>query len=261
MDMHSHSVFSDGGASVEQMLAKAAKHDFYFTLTDHNTIKGVMFGQRLRNSDRIIPGMEVSSSEGVHLLVYAERLSEMSAFYADVVHKQRRVDPFSRTNKSLLELAQEAKNVNALTSIAHPFGPLWTNVSKYINTGKKIPDSISALEIFNGEQTRFSNAQSARFAKAKNYVATGGSDAHTLQELGKVLTCSETSSVSDFFESVRNGKCQIWGKEIWMAQRIRPHTNSLRTHAKFASTYLAHKWHTTIMPSIHNKFKMGKSKE
>ncbi len=259
-DMHSHSVFSDGGAAVDRMLNKAAKNGFYFALTDHNTIKGAMYAQRLRNCNHIIPGMEVSSSEGVHLLVYAERLSELSRFYADTVHRQRRVDPFSRTNKSLLELAEDASEVNALTSIAHPFGHLWTNVSKYIASGKEIPVGIRAIEVLNGEQTKISNKQASEFAKKSGYRATGGSDAHTLHELGRVLTCAQAESVGDFFEQVRLGKCQIWGKEIAIPQRFMPHTNSLRVHARFASTFLQYKWVTKIRPSI-DKLKIGRKKE
>src|SRR3989338_3692721 len=111
VDMHSHSTYSDGSATVEQLLKKASAGGFYFALTDHNTVQGVMRARQISSSSTMIPGMEVSSSEGVHLLVYTERLSEMSSFYADAVHRQRRPDPFSRTNRSLMELAEEAQKV------------------------------------------------------------------------------------------------------------------------------------------------------
>ena len=259
VDMHSHSTYSDGGATVEQLLKKASTGDFCFALTDHNTIQGVMRARQISNGSTMIPGMEVSSSEGVHLLVYAGRLSEMSSFYADAVHRQRRPDPFSRTNRSLMELAEEAQKVNALTSIAHPFGPLWTNLKKYMASGKKVPPAIPAVEVLNGEQLPLANKEAREFAGKYALAFTAGSDAHTLKEFGGVLACAQSSSAGEFLEQVRHGRVEVRGREIPLTQRLRPHTNALRTHVRFASSFLSYKWQAKIRPTINKKLKIGKS--
>lgn len=77
VDLHTHSTYSDGLLSPDELVEEAARRGVrYLGLTDHDTVAGIPetreAGQRL--GVEIIPGVELSTSlaggEGVHLLGY-----------------------------------------------------------------------------------------------------------------------------------------------------------------------------------------------
>lgn len=64
VDLHCHSLFSDGRDTVEHLLAHALKQQLaLLALTDHDTVEGVVPLQQLAESEaiRIIPGIEWST--------------------------------------------------------------------------------------------------------------------------------------------------------------------------------------------------------
>lgn len=83
-DLHSHSYYSDGSASVDQVVRFAMAEGLDFvSLTDHDTMAGVEravnLGKRL--GIRVIPGLEISAVDektgrNVHLICYMPRRTD-----------------------------------------------------------------------------------------------------------------------------------------------------------------------------------------
>lgn len=64
VDLHCHSLFSDGRETIDALLARALKQQLaLFALTDHDTVEGIVPLQQLAQSEaiRIIPGVEWST--------------------------------------------------------------------------------------------------------------------------------------------------------------------------------------------------------
>ncbi|PKL72467.1 hypothetical protein CVV26_01410 [Candidatus Kuenenbacteria bacterium HGW-Kuenenbacteria-1] len=76
IDLHMHSVYSDGMLELNQIIEKVKKENFStFSLTDHNTIAGVekMIALGKKNKIRVIPGIELYTffqNKKLHLLGY-----------------------------------------------------------------------------------------------------------------------------------------------------------------------------------------------
>ncbi len=76
IDLHTHSVYSDGSATVEELINLAGQHNLHaLALTDHDTIEGVKEAQQLGASIGIpvISGVEISCTmrqHTVHILGY-----------------------------------------------------------------------------------------------------------------------------------------------------------------------------------------------
>ena len=105
-DLHTHSFYSDGSASVDQVVRFAAAEGLDFlSLTDHDTMAGVEramdLGRRL--GVRVIPGLEVSAVDektgrNVHLTCYLPRRTDRLEKFV-----QRTLDSRNEAARPLVE--------------------------------------------------------------------------------------------------------------------------------------------------------------
>ena len=76
VDLHLHSIYSDGTASPSELAAMAAQHSLSaISLTDHDTVEGTfeLQEQARRHNLTVIPGLEISADHDgtpVHILGY-----------------------------------------------------------------------------------------------------------------------------------------------------------------------------------------------
>ena len=76
IDLHTHSVYSDGSATVAELIDLAGQHQLHaLALTDHDTVEGVAEAQALGASSGIpvLSGVEISTTlrqHAVHILGY-----------------------------------------------------------------------------------------------------------------------------------------------------------------------------------------------
>jgi predicted metal-dependent phosphoesterase TrpH len=79
VDLHFHSHFSDGADAVDAIAQRAKALGIGVAITDHNAIDGAV---ELDSYDDVlsIPGIEVTSREGTHVLVYFYRIDDLKAF-------------------------------------------------------------------------------------------------------------------------------------------------------------------------------------
>ncbi len=88
IDIHSHTIYSDGSSSVEQLLNEAEKLDLsLLSITDHNTIQAYFELQKFNIRDKfkgkIISGIEITTTykgETVEVLGYGFDLETMQQF-------------------------------------------------------------------------------------------------------------------------------------------------------------------------------------
>jgi len=79
IDLHSHSIFSDGRANIHQKEEKCLRENFSVVLTDHNEIRGSI---RLIERGRIItlPVLEAGTKEGLEFLIYFNSVEDIEYF-------------------------------------------------------------------------------------------------------------------------------------------------------------------------------------
>lgn len=69
-DMHLHTCHSDGITRIRDLIKYAETTHIGVAITDHNEISGVLQAASLRSDLLIIPGIELETREGPHLLFY-----------------------------------------------------------------------------------------------------------------------------------------------------------------------------------------------
>lgn len=189
-DIHIHSDHSDGTASIPRIMEYVQNETdlSVIAITDHNTIEGALFAQSLAElyDFDVIVGEEVTSREGHIIGLYLTEHVPAGMSARDTVS------------------AIEAQG--GLAIVAHPFsnqgvfGPLGRNLfADAVNDW-----AFHALEIYNSLPfLRWANSVAAKvFAGGHGIAATGGSDAHYLEAIGKGFTVFRGSTAEDLKASI-----------------------------------------------------------
>lgn len=80
-DMHFHTHYSDSYTQTKDVIRLAAKSGVGVAITDHNQIGGVLDAVEMKSDVLVIPGMEVSTSDGPHILVYFYSWRDLKTFW------------------------------------------------------------------------------------------------------------------------------------------------------------------------------------
>ena len=109
IDLHVHSVFSDGVKTPEELAVMAGKADLsFFALCDHDTADGVAHMQKALEGSGItlVPGAEISTGQSgsTHVLCYGENVlgEEVQAFLHAIAQER-----IGRAEEMIRRLAQE----------------------------------------------------------------------------------------------------------------------------------------------------------
>ena len=70
VDMHFHTSCSDSFTDIDSALKLAEERGVGLAVTDHNLISSLVRIKDRRTPVPVVPGMEVSTSDGPHILVY-----------------------------------------------------------------------------------------------------------------------------------------------------------------------------------------------
>jgi len=215
VDMHVHTNYSDSTTKISNLIKAAKKKQVGDSITDHNTITGVL--KAMEESDIfIVPGIEINCKEGRDIQAYFYNKNELIEFYDKCIRDFKFENPYGRIKKSVLEVLSDLENYNCISSASQPYGVLWKGWVKFIersSDGKEILDKVNAIEIMNGEDTHVRNLKALHFATEHEKMITAGSDAHTLGELGKIVSYSNSSSVDEFLDAIRKKNNYVMGKE------------------------------------------------
>src|SRR5438105_10378391 len=205
-DLHMHSTYSDGLATIEQILHRVQHHTNLdvIALTDHDVIEGALRARDLwaKGNYRFdfIVGEEVSTKEGHMLALFI----------------QKRIQPDLSIEKSI-ELVHEQ---GGLAIVAHPLNPLFRHscqreVLDRIYANKDV--WLDAIETWNAS---FCGIRANRIAMCLNrevygWAEVGNSDAHTLVSIGRGCTWFEGKSAQDVRTTIEAGLSapggRLWG--------------------------------------------------
>ena len=206
VDFHVHSEFSiDSSLKIEKIIAKAEKEDFYVAISDHNEIAGY-FKARNLDSRRVIPAVEVVSSEGIHLLFYFINEKTLVSFFKEAIEKNRSKDLF-KLKSGFFQLVKQGKKHHAFIGIPHPFtrkiGLL--NCRRFKN-GKKYLKYADFYEIHTSSLPKFTNKKAENYHKNNlTMPVIAGSDAHFLKDVGRtLLEVKNFKSLKELFGNLKN---------------------------------------------------------
>ena len=195
LDLHYHTTWSDGLATPRQALDRARQLGIRLAITDHNMIEGVLQAWTLAGDEapsRLVPGIEITTLERIHLLVYFRCPEALQAFFLKSIAPYRArgataTTPIPRPVASLLE---DLQAYECFTAAAHPFAMAmngWLTVrSRYDYILDRIGE-LDAIEVLNGQELDGPNDQAAAWARSRSMGLVAGSDGHTLAELGRVV--------------------------------------------------------------------------
>lgn len=195
--MHVHTKYSYDSISEPKKIAKICKLRGLdgIAITDHNTCRG--WNEMLRVGKefnlKIVKGIEIK----FHF--HQKKSFEILSLFIQ--------EPIKSNN--LLEVLDEIKDQDGIIAIPHPFDPFKGNPEEM----EKILNKVNAIEVFNSRvPASIYNKKALNFAKKHKLGMTGGSDAHTVREVGNAYTIADVNDLNDFREAILKRETKVKGR-------------------------------------------------
>ena len=222
VDMHCHTNHSDAPVSVADALRHAERNHIGIAVTDHNQVSGSLEAMTSAKATLVIPGIEVSALDGPHILVYFYGKGDLADFYRTSIEKKKQKSPYLAIRASTSDILEWASEYACVCSAAHPYGYLLFNkgIGRCVERDYLPEELISrfdAIEVISGGMPRSENIKAAEMAEKYHRGFTGGTDAHLLQDYGRVLTCAVSDTVDEFLDAVIKHRNFVVGKEKSLA--------------------------------------------
>jgi predicted metal-dependent phosphoesterase TrpH len=182
IDMHVHTVASgDSLIAAEDLIDHALDMGIdAVCITDHDSYEASAVVEEFADGTplKVFRGVEVTTTAG-HLLVYG-------------VKDDKWKDYLRQHKGDAQRLVDYVRHLDGVIVPAHPFDPIKPGI------GEKVSGlaGVFAIEGFNGQSNVNDNIKAQELAQRLNLSVLGGSDAHSLYELGKCVTEFDTSIAS-----------------------------------------------------------------
>jgi hypothetical protein len=216
VDMHLHTNHSDGMTKITDLLTYAQKRNLGVAITDHNEISGSLDALSRSSDVLVIPGIELETQEGPHLLFYFYSSGDMEDFFKIFSQKRVECTPGLLQNLPVMECLYLAEPFDCMRIAAHPYGYYGINrgvlkcVEKEMIPG--VINHIEGIEVICGGMIRSLNQKAISYAQNHVIPFTGGSDAHILSDVGNVVTAVQADSTDEFLDGIRKRKNIVIGK-------------------------------------------------
>ncbi|MDY6879358.1 MAG: PHP domain-containing protein [Desulfatiglans sp.] len=200
IDLHVHSSPASpcSSAPIDELIEEAKKIELDgICITDHNYVWDPSDVEDLRQKHGflILRGNEITTNQG-DILVFG-----MDTDIQGII--------------KLEELREQVLDAGGIMIAAHPFrgfkvfgvGQLGLSTEQAME--RAVFRSVDAIEILNGRVTEAENALSSEVAQGLQIPATGGSDAHEVQEIG-VYATQFSNTIHDensLIEAIKKGTC------------------------------------------------------
>jgi predicted metal-dependent phosphoesterase TrpH len=235
VDLHFHSCHSDGHNTVEAIACKAQNLGIGIAITDHNEIRAAVEIDGYRDVFSI-PGIEMTSREGTHVLIYFYHIDKLEAFYLNDVMPYMGHDIMSSTLLPMEEIIKRARKYRTVIIFPHPYCGIYTGIQNtYFPEARRqqIFSMIDGVEVINSENMKKSNLRSALLGFNLGKGITGGSDGHRLSQMGKVVTYAPCKrSRQAFLDAIKKKKTKVIGKEIDLIRKVTSNGGKLRSNIK-----------------------------
>ncbi|MGQ4874072.1 MAG: PHP domain-containing protein [Promethearchaeia archaeon] len=191
IDMHVHTIFSGDSLIKPVDLIKYAKRSNLdgIAICDHDTLTAYRILEKINKNENfiIIPAMEIKTNIG-----------EIIGYFLE--------EEISTEDNNFFTIIKKIKKQNGLVVIPHPFDFLRNNRLKMkLITEKILKKYIDGIELMNSRiifKSCISKTQDFLSKYKKTLFETGGSDAHTVREIGNGFTL--INNLSDFsLESIK----------------------------------------------------------
>jgi predicted metal-dependent phosphoesterase TrpH len=232
VDLHFHTNHSDGLNSVKAVAERARELGIGVAITDHNEIQGAV--EIAAEKDLLtIPGIEITSAEGTHLLVYFYSIAGLKKFYKNDLKPYMGHDVMSSTDLTMEEVIQRARKYNSLVVFPHPYSAMYTGVCNHQFSTERLETLLQmcdGIEAINSENLKKWNLKSALLGFNLNKALTGGSDGHTLYHMGRVVTYSDCMPTrTAFLDAIKEKQTKVIGKEISILRKVTSNGVKLKT--------------------------------
>ncbi|MBU4502103.1 MAG: PHP domain-containing protein [Nanoarchaeota archaeon] len=215
VDMHFHTEYSvDGFTKIDKLINTLDELQIGVAITDHNEIRGAVDAYG-KSSNLIIPGIEVTCKEGTHIIFYFNEPGDLENFYTKEVEpfKRKTKDALLRSEKEVMDFLDVYKGYNGVSCAPHPCCMTWVSLHKLENMDEALK-KLDLLEVFTAYNTSRGNKKAIKLSdKHPDKGITGGSDGHTIFELGKGLTYAKGNTAKEFLESILNNESSVIGIE------------------------------------------------
>lgn len=236
-DMHHHSTYSDGIRKVSSIAKKAKRLGIGVAITDHNEIRGTIEISKIKDVNSI-PGIEVTTKEGIHVLVYFYNISEIIEFYNHHILPNKSKES-NHVNIGVIELIEASKDYNCKIVAPHPYSINMEGICSKLHSDfidNKILSKFDAIEVINGSILKNMNLNAISLAETLNSGITGGSDGHRL-EVGKVVTYTKNPVTKEnFLDEIKNKNTFVTGRTN-MVEKIATHSTKIKVAIKHPIIY------------------------
>ena len=237
VDMHFHSHYSDGLNRIPAIANRARELNIGIAVTDHNEIQGAV---EIDNYKEIlsIPGIEVTSAEGTHILIYFYDIESLKVFHENDIRPHMGNDLMSSIAFEMEEIIRRARFFKTVIIFPHPFCGVYTGISNHYFPEKRLEpilDLIDGVEVINAENLNKWNLRSAILGFNLNKCITGGSDGHRLIQMGKAVSYARCrSNRKSFLNAIKKKKNKVIGKEIDIIKKVT--SNGVKLPANIKNT-------------------------
>ncbi len=235
VDLHFHSCYSDGNNAVSSIAKRALELGIGIAITDHNEIKGAV---EIDNYQEIlnIPGIEITSREGTHLLLYFYDIKSLKTFYQKEVRPNMGHDIMSSTRLEMEEIIRRARVFETIVVFPHPYSATFTGIQNTYFSEDRLEglfEMVDGIEVINAENLSKWNLRSALLGFNLGKGITGGSDGHRLPQMGRAVCyapCKKDRRA--FLDAIKGRQTRVVGKEIDIIRKVRSNGVKLRMNIK-----------------------------
>jgi predicted metal-dependent phosphoesterase TrpH len=229
-DMHLHSLYSDGTATVKEILDHVEEHTSLdvVAVTDHERIDGALRAAELHAagdySFDLVVGEEITTRRGHVLALYiTERVPAL---------------------RPLEETLAAIHAQGGIAIAAHPLAPIPLSVGR--RSLRRVRDHVThgvhfdAIELFNPShagRTRH-EARLALNARELGLPGVGNSDAHVLEGIGTGRSTFPGHTAADYRAAVLDGTVLPDGDAHWSS------VHNLDVYRRQLGAKVRHLWHT-----------------
>jgi len=233
VDLHFHSHYSDGLNRIPKIAKRANKLGIGIAITDHNEIRGAM-EMDARDDVFSIPGIEITSSEGSHLLLYFYEANELNRFYIKHVLPHMGHGVMSSLQLPMEQVIQRARDFECVIIFAHPYCAMYTgvcNVQFTLEDREHLFSLVDGVEAINANNLNKWNLKCAVLGFNLNKAMVGGSDGHALGHMGRAITYANAAPDRRYFlNAVKAQETRVVGKEIHILRKVTSNGLKLRSN-------------------------------
>ena len=235
VDLHFHTLYSDGSNSIEEIAKRSRELGIGVAITDHNEIKGAVEIDSYKDI-LSIPGIEITSKEGTHILIYFYDVKSLKQFYKNDVKPYLGDVVMSSTSLRMEEIIKRAQAFKTVIIFPHPYSPVFTGIFNSYFSKERLDclfNMIDGVEVINAGNLKKWNLKCALLGFNIDKAITGGSDGHILTHMGRVVSyalCKKNRKA--FLDTVKKKQNKVIGKEINMLRKVTSNGRKMRTNIK-----------------------------